>query len=263
MNDPAAPLTLSNPKYDSIWDLSLEDAEHITLENSKVMRSLGGRFSSQGSPSGPQVGDAPTGLQSNPGGAVTTFDPAIVETNPEFGVEGGLSAYDAMFNSSYNWAHVNEPQNVARGYQHRRHRRADHRHGCMPNQHQQGHRGGRRVSLTNTATYFDSEQRRARTQSRQYRSVRLGLQQRLLRGGGLLFNEIDGPTGSGAGAGLSPVSSFNFRGVMIARINMDISLTQFEIGVPQSGRATWKTLTGNCTSLIGRSTPPRSAATAL
>src|ERR1700676_3380180 len=65
VNDPAAPLTLSNPKFDSIWDLSLEDTVHITLENSKVMRTLGGRFGSQGG-SRPQVSDAPTSLQSNP-----------------------------------------------------------------------------------------------------------------------------------------------------------------------------------------------------
>ncbi|HEY2761962.1 MAG TPA: hypothetical protein VGI75_14495, partial [Pirellulales bacterium] len=40
VNDPPAPLTVSNPKPQEMWDLSLADAVKIALENGKVMRSL-------------------------------------------------------------------------------------------------------------------------------------------------------------------------------------------------------------------------------
>src|SRR5262249_6588186 len=46
VNDPPAPLTISNPKFDETWDLTLADAVKIALENGKVMRSLGLRVTS-------------------------------------------------------------------------------------------------------------------------------------------------------------------------------------------------------------------------
>ena len=42
------PLTVTDPKYAEIWELSLQDAVRFALENSKVMRSLGGRQASFG-----------------------------------------------------------------------------------------------------------------------------------------------------------------------------------------------------------------------
>src|SRR5438270_47599 len=43
VNDPPAPLTISNPKFDEHWDLCLADAVKIALENGKVMKTLGVR----------------------------------------------------------------------------------------------------------------------------------------------------------------------------------------------------------------------------
>ena len=80
------PLTLTNNKYEKVWDLSLEEAIHITLQNSKVMRTLGARFATQGGTT-PQVGDAPTVLLTTPQSVTSVYDPAIIETNPNLGPE--------------------------------------------------------------------------------------------------------------------------------------------------------------------------------
>ncbi len=221
VNDPAAPLTLSNPHYDTIWDLSLEDAVHITLENSKVMRTLGGRFGSQGG-SRPQVSDAPTSLQSNPQGVETVFDPAIVEANPLTGVEGALSEFDAQFNSSFTWEHDNAPQNILSAGSTVQTQDID----TFTTGITKPTASGGQFSLTNTATYLNTNSNAVQLNHDNSDLLDFGFQQRLLRGGGLLFNEIHGPLAagtSGAGGG--------FNGVMIGRINMDISLVQFEIGV--------------------------------
>jgi len=50
------PLTLSNPSFDNVWELSLEEAIRTSLENGKVLRNLGGRFASFGGPR-PQTGE--------------------------------------------------------------------------------------------------------------------------------------------------------------------------------------------------------------
>ena len=65
-------LTNSNPK--EIWDLTLEEAIRYALENSKVMRNLGGvSFSSNGS-----MG-VPSSLTSNPASAMTNYH-AVAKT---------------------------------------------------------------------------------------------------------------------------------------------------------------------------------------
>ena len=42
------PLTLENSDDFELWDLSLEEAVQITLSNSQVIRTLGGRYASTG-----------------------------------------------------------------------------------------------------------------------------------------------------------------------------------------------------------------------
>jgi hypothetical protein len=98
-----APLTLSNPEFQEIWDLTLEDSITIALQNSKVIRNLGGV-----TPFG--FADALVGRTS---GSPTVYDPAIQETAPSGtatgaapvnrvtanqagGVESALSDFDAL-----------------------------------------------------------------------------------------------------------------------------------------------------------------------
>ncbi len=68
------PLTVSNPEFDSIWDVSLEECIAITLKNSKMIRNLGGVT---------PYGMADALIErwgSQPGSSV--YDTAITETNP-------------------------------------------------------------------------------------------------------------------------------------------------------------------------------------
>jgi outer membrane protein TolC len=98
-----APLTLTNPEFDEIWDLTLEDSITIALQNSKVIRNLGGV-----TPFG--FADALVGRTS---GSPTVYDPAIQETAPSGtatgaapvnrvtagqagGVESALADFDAL-----------------------------------------------------------------------------------------------------------------------------------------------------------------------
>lgn len=224
VTDPLGPLTLSNPKYDRIWDLPLEDAIHITLENSKIMRTLGGRFASQGG-TRPQVSDASTVLLDSPAAISSVYDPAIVESNPTSGVEGALSPYDAQLASSFTWEHVNQPQNVVPGIAFANTVEMQDIDTFQTSISKLTGSGGT-FSLTNTAVYTDSNSLGLLQAHDNSDTLDFGFQQRLLRGGGLFFNEIHGPLAAGtAGAGAG------FNGVVIARINMDMSLADFEVGV--------------------------------
>ena len=104
------PLTLSNARFDQIWELSLEEAIRTALENGKVLRNLGGRFQSFGGPR-PQTGEPAVSLLTNPQVTPSIYDPAIAETDPFRGVESALSLFDAQVSSSLTWDRINRPQN--------------------------------------------------------------------------------------------------------------------------------------------------------
>jgi len=89
------PLTLSNARFDQIWELSLEEAMKTALENGKVLRNLGGRFQSFGGPR-PQTGEPAVSLLTAPSQTPTIYDPAIVETDPFRGVESALALFAAL-----------------------------------------------------------------------------------------------------------------------------------------------------------------------
>ncbi len=86
---------------------------------------------------------------------------------------------------------------------------------------------GGTYGVQTTATYTDSNNPLREISHDNSLAVDFTLTQRLLRGGGLLFNRIHGPMD--ASQGNSNLNSFD--GVVIARINEDISLTDFEAGV--------------------------------
>lgn len=103
-----APLTVTRPEFDEIWELGLEDAVSIALANSKVVRQIrarGGVFQLAGAPT-PDVLTLNAGL-----GVPTIYDPALVETS-QGGVEQALAAFDAQLSSSVFWDRTDRPQNV-------------------------------------------------------------------------------------------------------------------------------------------------------
>src|SRR5687767_10951308 len=76
-----APRTIRDLSAVEHWDLSLEETVRLALMNSKVLRDLGGT------------------VVRSPDTSATSLDPAIQETDPRFGVEAALSAFDAQLES--------------------------------------------------------------------------------------------------------------------------------------------------------------------
>ena len=85
--DAGEPVTAENFDEQEPWPLTLEESIHMALANSKILSRLGGR------------------VLSAPGGAVTAFDPAIIETNPFNSAEAALSDFDAQAAASATYNH--------------------------------------------------------------------------------------------------------------------------------------------------------------
>jgi outer membrane protein TolC len=197
-----APLTLENPADIVTRDVMLDEVIRIALQNSDILRSLGG-----------SVVQAPAGTISN-------FDPALTEANPLGGVEAALSAFDAQVTSQLYWQKNNRPNNFRIvGFQPAV---LDQTAALFNYEIAKRTATGARFAARHVVNYDLNNN----PQGQLFRSSFTGwfegeYRQPLLRGAGTDFNRIAGPN--------STVGSYN--GVLIARINTDISLTDFEQGV--------------------------------
>ncbi|MFP6649537.1 MAG: TolC family protein, partial [Pirellulaceae bacterium] len=196
-----APITLSNPEFHESWELSLQEAIHTSLHNSKVIRNLG---------SVTPFGFA-DGLTGRTVGSTTVYDPAIFETDPQAGVEAALANFDAEFTTSVFWQKTDRPQNVNSAS-----------FGFIPVFYQQDlgqfeaaiskqSASGTRFTFRNQTIYDRNNRGFGRAlPSDWYTALELEVNQPLLRGNGAQYNRIP---------------------VMLARINTDVSLAQFESSV--------------------------------
>lgn len=232
----AEPLTLSNPNFDQIWELSLEEAIRTALENGKVLRNLGGRFASFGG-ARPQTGEPPVSLLTAPTLTPSIYDPAIVETDPFRGVESALALFDAQLSSSLTWERIKRPQNIDRGAG-----------SVIFPRELIGDTGNWRTGLQKRTatgatwgfaneTIYDNNNSPIREQnppgsgnvvvpSTWTTNYDFTFNQPLLQGAGVTYNRIAGPDSFENLYG-RPV----FRGVLLARVQADISLADFEAGV--------------------------------
>jgi hypothetical protein len=97
VTDPSTAITprsLRTPGSGEFWDMSLEEAIRLGLSQSEVMRDLQAR------------------VISNPASAATLYDPAIAESNPQFGVEAALSQFDPIWTASVGGSYVDQPLNT-------------------------------------------------------------------------------------------------------------------------------------------------------
>jgi outer membrane protein TolC len=123
------PLNVADPDFDQFWDLTLEEAVSTTMQNSKVVRNLGAVT---------QLGFA-DGLVNRTAASSTVYDAALTESNTlggprgvdrsngslflgelqtqatQQGVEDALSEFDAQFFSSLNYGTTDRPRNVQDG----------------------------------------------------------------------------------------------------------------------------------------------------
>ena len=196
-----APLTIEQYGRMDYWDLRLEEVLQAALTNSKVLSDLGG-----------------TVIRA-PDATPTVFGPAIQETDPRYGVEAALSAFDAQFSTSAFFEKNDRALN------------------------NQFFGGGTRFLVQDAAVFqtqltkrtafgseltmrkyveFDSNN----APGNKYPSVwnvnpELEMRVPLLQGAGEEFNRIAGPSRTPGLLG----------GVLLARVNTDISMAELQIAV--------------------------------
>lgn len=198
-----APRTLRDLSNVQYWDLSLEETVRLALVNSPVLRDLGGA------------------VVRSPDATTTSLDPSLIETDPRFGVEGALSAFDATLLSRLNAERIDRKVN----------NRFLGQLGFL-----QGDVDAWDTEIakrTATGTRFALRQHIDSTRDNNPGNLfpypddfwntwyEAEARQPLLQGGGLNFNRIAGP---GATPGV-------YNGVLIARIRTDVSLAEFELAL--------------------------------
>lgn len=212
------PRTLDERRKDQVWKLHLSEALHTALANNRVIQS------------GAVVGIGAKTVLTSPDFTASVYDPAIQETGVLFGrrgVEAALADFDAEFTTTMIWGRDENVQNnlffgggVVPG------RTLTNETGTFRSQLQkQFAQGGvfrvahdwDYLGTTSPATLFPSSYRG---------NIRAEFRQPLWAGAGVEFSRIAGPINPGFRS-ITGVS----QGVLIARINTDISLADFEAAV--------------------------------
>ncbi|MEZ6053432.1 MAG: TolC family protein [Planctomycetaceae bacterium] len=211
------PRRLRNLHKDDLWDMTLQEAIKLSLSNCRILRSSG-QFLSPGNP-----------ILANPQFAPSSYDIAIQETGILFGsrgVEAALAEFDTQFTTTMTWGRDEQIQNNLFNV------------GVLPGQ----------TLKENTAAFNSSLQKQLATggivslshnwnyewdnvTNQLFPSVYTGrvqaqFRQPLLAGAGVEYTRIAGPISQNI-EGVSGVQ----QGVVIARINNDISIADFELGV--------------------------------
>jgi len=211
------PLTLDNPEPKEFWALKLEEAIRITLSNSKVMRTIGG-----------QVLRPPTQISQVPTSVQTVYNPAVVESDPRFGVEGTLAQFDTQWTTNVLWQKNDHPVNL----------RLD---GLVAPVLQQDAAQfqsqlaktaatGDRFFLRNNTGYDSNNNPSNKFYSSWTTNVEAEFRHPFLQGAGVQFNRIAGPSGIPGVSGFANIPGV-YNGVAIARTQMDIAIADFEADV--------------------------------
>ena len=184
-------------------DVTLDDAVQLALQQSDVIRDLGGR------------------VLSTPGSTPTIYEPGIEYTDPQFGVEAALSAFDANLSSQFNYAlndRVFNNQTLGGGAQELQQDLA-----TLQTQLSKVAATGTQMNLRSTIGH-DRNNRAGNLFGHLWESqYEAEIRQPLLQGAGLNFNRIAGPNSR-------PGLRFS-NGVVIAQVNNDISKVDFELAV--------------------------------
>jgi outer membrane protein TolC len=202
-----APPSVRRPEETEKWPISLEDATRIALSNSQVIRSLGGQVVNGAVP------------------ARTVFDPALQEAHPQTGVEAALAAFDAQLAGSLFIEQLDRQVNNS----FLRSTGVFTNDGSFSLGINKTAATGTRFSLSNDTVYNYNHGFTPPLPGgfgnvfRSYYDTILTAEVRhpLMQGSGVEFNRIAGPNATPG----------NYNGVLIARINNDVSLSDFEASV--------------------------------
>lgn len=214
----AAPRSISSLEEVNPREVTLNECIQMALQKATVLRDAG----SLGSPGNP--------ILARPASAASLLDPAIQQTGFLFGnrgYEAALSDFDALATTNLTWGRNKVPQNqgnigIAQGQS-----LVSETFG-MQSRLEKPFASGATAAVQLDINY-DGSNRSAFSQA--FNSAYSGLAQAELRqplmaGYGTEFTRIAGPLNQSL-RGVSGVS----QGVLISRINSDISLTQFEQSV--------------------------------
>ncbi|MCA8987350.1 MAG: TolC family protein, partial [Planctomycetaceae bacterium] len=212
----APPHTVSNIERDETWDMSLEEAVHLALANSDVIRSAG-QFLSPGN-----------NLLTNGTNASSVFDPAIQSSGVLFGgvgTEAALAEFDATLSTTLFYGRNETVQNnpffggTAGGV-------LEQDTGSFNTSLNKQFAYGAQFTLSHEIDYQLTNASNTLFPSTYTGNIQGEYRQQLLAGAGADFVRVAGPLSTGF-TSITGVSN----GVLIARINADISITQFEANV--------------------------------
>ena len=195
------PALLSEQGKTQYWDLTLQEVVTTALAQSQVIRDMGGA------------------IVKNPGLSETRLDAAIVETDPRIGVDAALAAYDTQFSTTaYGGKNDRALNNEFFGGGTRLLRQ-----DTFVMQSQLAKRGaaGTEMALRHYTDYDANNAPSNLFPSAWNTNFEAQLRQPLLQGAGTEFSRI---------AGASNIPGV-YNGVLIARVNTDIELAEFESSV--------------------------------
>ncbi len=199
------PLVDEDPTRIPTFDLTLPEAVRMAVGQSPVLRDIGGAIVTQ------------------PQAISTIYDPSLVHANPLNGVEAALSAFDAQYSGQLFWQKLDQPVNIRRDplleifnppvFQGTT---ATYQSELSKRTAQGGTFALRHVTL------YDRNNRPTRAFPSDFTGwVEAEWRQPLMRGAGTEYNRIVGAS--------TIVSQYN--GVLIARVNEDVALADFEASV--------------------------------
>lgn len=234
------PRTVLDRSKDEIWEISLGEAIQLAIQNNRIIRSR-------------TVGSGPSTILTAGENAPSTYDSAIQETNVLFGargVEAALSAFDAQFTGAMVWGRNASPQNnsifgggVGGGGV------LTTETGNFNSQLSKQFGYGGAFTVGHSVNYLGNNIPAGQLFRSAYTgNVSAQYTHPLLAGAGADFTRVAGPTslsslsaqsgsgfaatsGGGGGGGFFNSITGVSQGVVIARINQDITLAEFEASV--------------------------------
>ncbi len=195
------PITIAENAAPESWDMTLQEAVQLGLTNSRVMRDLGGLV-----------------LQS-PDSVNTIHGPAILESDPRFGVEAALAEFDTSFAVHAFFENNDRALNNSFFGGGTRVLKQDFMDYSMELSKRTAVGGD--LVLRHNMDYDANNAPGNQFPSAWNTNVEAEFRQPLLQGAGVVFNRIAGPNGTPG----------QMRGVLLARTNFDIGLADFEISV--------------------------------
>ncbi len=211
----AEPRRLGNDDEDEIWDVTLMEAVHTALTNNDIIRSSG------------QFLSPANVLLNNPAATPSVYDAAIQETGVLFGqrgVEAALSEFDSQLTSSMLWGKNETIVNNAfesGGLDPGDALREDSANFSIGIRKRLA--GGGQFNVAHDWDYSQNNSPGRLFDSIYTGSVRAEFRQPLLAGAGSEYSRIAGPI-SDQLQGVTGVG----QGVLIARVNNDVALADFE-----------------------------------